>query len=93
MEAVLDIYGLPYNIEAPVIVMDEQPVQPPVLRPSNASRKHERRLPRRETMRGVSITNTNGRVLRIFLCSRNRWEDGVALPFVNSKQKRSGHMK
>jgi hypothetical protein len=27
MEAVLDIYGLPYNSEVPVVVMDEQPVQ------------------------------------------------------------------
>ena len=64
MEAVLDIYGLPYNMEAPVIVMDEQPVQPPpesfTGRPNNASRKHARRLPQRETLRGVSITNTKG---------------------------------
>jgi hypothetical protein len=46
MEAVLDIYGLPYNIEAPVIVMDEQPVQlfKETRTPIAATRNHARRV-------------------------------------------------
>ncbi|MCL2119033.1 MAG: IS630 family transposase [Planctomycetaceae bacterium] len=46
MEAVLDIYGLPYKIEAPVIVMDEQPVQlfKETRTPIAATRNHARRV-------------------------------------------------
>ena len=38
MENVLETYHLPYDPEVPVVVMDEQPVQPPVLRPNNMMR-------------------------------------------------------
>jgi len=43
---VLDIYGLPYNMEVPVIVMDEQPVQlfKETRTPIAATRNHARRV-------------------------------------------------
>jgi hypothetical protein len=46
MEAVLDIYGLSYDIEVPVIVMDEQPVQlfKETRTPIPATRNHARRV-------------------------------------------------
>ena len=42
----LDIYGLPYNMEVPVIVMDEQPVQlfKETRTPIAATRNHARRV-------------------------------------------------
>jgi len=46
MEAVLDIYGLPYDPEVPAIVMDEQPVQlfKETRMPIPATRNHARRI-------------------------------------------------
>jgi hypothetical protein len=46
MEAVLDIYGLPYDPKIPVVVMDEQPVQlfKETRTPIPASRNHARRV-------------------------------------------------
>jgi hypothetical protein len=46
MEAVLDIYGLPYNPKIPVITMDEQPVQllKEIHVPIAATRNHARRV-------------------------------------------------
>jgi hypothetical protein len=46
MEAVLDIYGLPYNTEVPVIVMDEQPVQlfKETRKPIPATQYHAKRV-------------------------------------------------
>ena len=46
MEAVLDIYGLPYDPNVPVITMDEQPVQlfRETRQPIAATRRHARRV-------------------------------------------------
>jgi hypothetical protein len=46
MEAVLDIYGLPYDPRIPVIVMDEQPVQlfKETRKPIPATKHHARRV-------------------------------------------------
>ena len=46
MEAVLDVYGLPYNPDIPIIVMDEQPVQlfKETRVPIPATRYHARRV-------------------------------------------------
>jgi len=42
MENVLETYHLPYDPEVPVVVMDEQPVQPPGLGPNNILYSHNR---------------------------------------------------
>ena len=58
MEAVLDIYGLPYNPEVPAIVMAEQPVQlfKETRTPIPATRNHARRVDDEYERAGVANT-------------------------------------